>query len=116
MTSEARNEGSPQTTGSARYPVFTVPQIRHYLTGGIFTRGDDPDGVNLPENTALAEFAAHIEAMRARMAKNGARIGLECVTGQKAGQDKGKVAKSKPGAIASEKQANQANGCILVQD
>ena len=38
-----------------------------------------------PIRAVLAEFAAHIEAMRARMAKNGARIGLECVAGQKEG-------------------------------
>ena len=45
---------------SARYPVFTIPQIRHYLTGGIFTRGDDPDG-HLPENTALRALIAELE-------------------------------------------------------
>ena len=46
---------------SARYPVFTIPQIRHYLTGGIFTQDDDPDGTHLSENTALRALIAELE-------------------------------------------------------
>lgn len=52
---------SPASAGSARYPVFTIPQIRQYLTGGIFTRGDDPGGAHLPENTALRVLIAELE-------------------------------------------------------
>ena len=44
-----------------RHPIFTIPQIRNYLTGGLLTRGDDPDGANLPENTALRALIAELE-------------------------------------------------------
>ena len=60
-TNVGAGESSPAPDGSARYPVFTIPQIRHYLTGCIFTRGDDPDGAHLPENTALRAVIAELE-------------------------------------------------------
>ena len=53
--------GTSEAPCSAWYPVFTIPQIRHYLTGGIFTRGDDLDGTHLPENTALRALIAELD-------------------------------------------------------